>query len=230
MPDNVFVSPSASSSRKSGTAEPATPRRRMTAADRRDAILAAAERAFGEGSFHQISLDDVAVEAGISKALIYEHFPSKRELYRALLTAGADLLLIGVSRAVAEGSGREGRLRGGIGAFLDFVSEHPGAFRMLFHNVADPDVVSELDRLREEAATVIANLMSDDVPASRGDDSIPADRAVAMLAYQLIGALQSLALWWDVHPEIPREQVERMAMEFSWLGLDRVAAGDRWGS
>ncbi len=202
----------------------------MTAADRRDAILAAAERAFGEGSFHQISLDDVAVEAGISKALIYEHFPSKRELYRALLTAGADLLLIGVSRAVAEGSGREGRLRGGIGAFLDFVSEHPGAFRMLFHNVADPDVVSELDRLREEAATVIANLMSDDVPASRGDDSIPADRAVAMLAYQLIGALQSLALWWDVHPEIPREQVERMAMEFSWLGLDRVAAGDRWGS
>jgi AcrR family transcriptional regulator len=57
------------------------PRRRMAASDRRLAILYAARSAFAEGGFHQTSLDAVAERAGVSKALIYEHFESKRALY-----------------------------------------------------------------------------------------------------------------------------------------------------
>ena len=53
----------------------------MAAADRRTAILAAARLAFAEGAYHEVSLDSVAERAGVSKALLYEHFDSKRELY-----------------------------------------------------------------------------------------------------------------------------------------------------
>jgi len=203
-------------------------RRRLSAPDRRRTIFAAAEKAFGDGAYHETSLDDVAEVAGISKALIYEHFSSKRELYQALLAESSDQLMLGVSTAVATAKEREGRLAAGIEAFFDFVAEHPGASSLLFHNATDPDVVSELDRLREEAATVIETLMADEVPPDRADDAIPVEVAVSMLSHQLIGSLQSLAVWWQRHPGTPKENVLRMAMEYGWLGLDRVSSGERW--
>lgn len=200
----------------------------MPASDRRQLILAAAERAFGAGAFHQISLEEVAQEAEVSKALIYEHFGSKRELYQALLSSAADELMLRVKDAVASGTTREERLRGGIEAFVGFVAARPEASRLLFHDVADPDVSRELDRLRDEAAAVIALLMADDIPAVREDDPIPPEVATSMLSHQLIGALQSLANWWQENSDASAEQVTRIAMEFSWLGLERLSDGERW--
>ena len=64
------------------TSRTQAPRRRLSAADRRQAILDSALEVFSERGFHDASLDDVAARDGISKALIYEHFASKRELHR----------------------------------------------------------------------------------------------------------------------------------------------------
>lgn len=209
-------------------ASSSSPRRRISATDRRASILAAAERAFGTGPFHQVSLEEVAQEAQVSKALIYEHFRSKRDLYQALLSSVADELMVRVKEAVIAADSRETRLRAGIEAFVDFVAGRPAASRLLFHDVADPDVTRELDRLRDEAAAVIALLMADDIPAGRVDDPIPPEVATSMLAHQLIGALQSLANWWQENPGLTPEQVTRVAMEFTWLGLERLSDGERW--
>lgn len=200
----------------------------MSAANRRLEILAAAERAFGSGSFHQVALDDVAEVAGVSKALIYEHFSSKRELYRALLARATDELMEQVGESVGDQDEPEARLRAGIEAFVDFVSVSEGSSRLFFHDASDPDVARELGRLREEAAVLIKSLMAGELPASRSTDAIPPDLVLSMLAHQLIGALLELAKWWHAHPEVERENVLRMAMEFSWLGLERIAAGERW--
>lgn len=204
------------------------PRRRISAPDRRQLILAAAERAFSAGAFHQVSLEEVAQEAAVSKALIYEHFRSKRDLYQSLLSTAADELMLRVRDSVVEGSTREERLQAGIESFVDFIATRPGASRLLFHDVADPDVAHELDRLRDQAAGVIAVLMADDLPPERANDPIPSETAISMLAHQLIGALQSLANWWHDKPEIPADHVARMAMEFAWLGLERLSDGERW--
>lgn len=203
-------------------------RRRMPAAARRLLILAAAEQAFGTAPFHQVTLDAVAERADISKALIYEHFESKRELYRALLTGAVDDLMLRVSSSVGAEDEREDRLRAGIEAFVDFVSTRPGVARLLFHDAADPDVANELERLWDEAAAVIESLMAGELPASRADDPITSEVATSMLAHQLIGALQSLANWWRHNPGIGRDVIVRMAMEFTWLGLERLADGERW--
>ena len=79
----------------------------MAAADRREAILAAALDAFAGGGYHETSLEDVAERAGISKALIYEHFPSKRDLHGALLETYVRELLATVVEAHRRG--RAGR-------------------------------------------------------------------------------------------------------------------------
>ena len=52
--------------------------------------------------------------------------------------------------------------------------------------------------------------------------------AAEMLAQQLVGAGQSLANWWDEHREVTREQMLQAHMDFAWLGLERLVAGERW--
>ena len=74
---------------------------RLSAADRRAAILDDALEVFSERGFNEASLDDVAARGGISKALIYEHFTSKRELQIALLDTFVHELIERVVGAIA---------------------------------------------------------------------------------------------------------------------------------
>ena len=67
----------------------APPRRRLTGEERRTGILDAALAAFSQSGYHSASIDDIAREAGVSKALIYEHFASKQELYADLIARNA---------------------------------------------------------------------------------------------------------------------------------------------
>ena len=77
---------------------PPAPRRRLPAAERRELILDAAMNAFADTGYHQTSLEEVARRAGVSKALIYDHFSSKQELYRELLETYVHELLERVVR------------------------------------------------------------------------------------------------------------------------------------
>ena len=141
--------------------EPGT-RSRMSAADRREVILDAARTAFADTGYHETSLDAVAERAGVSKALLYEHFSSKRELYVAMLEMHVHELVERIASAVAGARPGEPRMRAGLEAFFGFVEERRGAWRIMFRNAGDPDVAVRLDRLRDEVAAAIAQLMSEE--------------------------------------------------------------------
>lgn len=202
-------------------------RRRMAAADRREAILGAALDAFAAGGYHETSLDAVAERAGISKALIYEHFSSKRELHRALLDTYLEELLGRILAATAETEPGEQRMHAGIDAFFGFVEERRGAWRMLFRNVEDPAVEQRLSELQSQAAAFVAERMAENIPPESGT-APRVEREVEMLAQQLSGAVQWLANWWDDHREIPRERLVEAAMDFTWVGMERLGAGEVW--
>lgn len=203
-------------------------RRRLSAADRRSAILAAALEVFSERGFHEASLEDVAARGGVSKALIYEHFDSKRELERALLEMNVHELLGRVTAAITSADGEEERLRAGINAFLAFVEERPVAWRLLFRNVGDPDIAEAFAQLQDEVSRTIAALMVANAPPEFRSAEPDFEQATEMMAQQLTGAVQSLANWWDDHRAVPRERVLEMAMDFAWLGLGRLGRGERW--
>jgi AcrR family transcriptional regulator len=202
-------------------------RARMSAPARREAILDAARGAFAEGGFHQTSLDAVAERAGVSKALLYEHFSSKRELYVAMLEMHVHELVERISGAVAGAEPGEPRMRAGLEAFFGFVEERRGAWRIMFRNSDDPDVSVRLDRLRDEVAAAIVQLMSEEA-AAKGLDVPNMPQTVEMIAQQLVGAMQSLADWWDLHRDVPREEVLQIAMDFAWVGQERLSRGERW--
>jgi len=202
-------------------------RARMSAADRREAILDAARAAFADRGFHETSLDSVAERAGVSKALLYEHFSSKRELYVAMLEMHVHELIGRISTAVAGAQPGEARMRAGLEAFFGFVEERPGAWRIMFRNSDDPDVAVRLDRLRDEVAGAIVQLMSEEAEA-RGLDFPKLPQMVEMIAQQLVGAMQSLADWWETHRDVPRDEVIQAAMDFAWIGQERISQGERW--
>jgi AcrR family transcriptional regulator len=199
----------------------------MSAADRRAAILDAARVAFAETGYHETSLDAVAERAGVSKALLYEHFSSKRDLYVAVLEMHVRELVERIGRAVAAAEPGEPRMRAGVEAFFGFVEERRGAWRIMFRNAGDPDVAVRLDRLRDEVAAAIAQLMSEEAER-RGLDFPKLPQFVEMIAQQIVGAMQSLADWWDLHRKVPKEEVVQAAMDFAWIGQERISRGERW--
>jgi AcrR family transcriptional regulator len=203
-------------------------RRRLPAGERRAEILDAALEVFAARGYHHSSLEEIAAAAGISKALIYEHFPSKRDLHAALLQAHVQELFRRLAEAAASVEPGELRLRAGVDAFLRFAEERRDGWRMLFRESAEPDVADALRVMQAQATTMVAALIAAE-PDGRRTGAPRRQRAIEMLAQQLTGAIQALANWWAEHPEVPRRELVEQVMAFAWLGLERLRDGERYG-
>jgi AcrR family transcriptional regulator len=204
-------------------------RRRLTAEERRTTILDAALSAFSQKGYHATSLDDVAREAGVSKALIYEHFASKQELYADLIARNARELTQRVTAALVGVELESGvdRLAAGLTAFFAFVEERRDAWRVLFRETTDRETAAVLDRMLEQVTVEVTGLIALDPGAPALDDS-EGDPGLRLLAEMLVGGVQSMANWWTDHPEVPRDTILETAMDFAWLGLERLSRGERW--
>jgi AcrR family transcriptional regulator len=208
-----------------------TPRKRLTAGERRVAIQRSALEVFAERGYHTTSIDDIARAAGISKALIYEHFASKQELHADLLEVQASELYRRVANAVkaVEAESGSARLTAGLAAYLSFVEERRDAWRVLFRETVDPESAAALDRVSAQIRALVAALIAQDPGATPRNEAHPeTDRGIQQLAQMLVGAIQSSANWWDDHREVRRDRVLETAMEFVWFGLDRLGRGERW--
>jgi AcrR family transcriptional regulator len=204
-------------------------RRRLTAEERRTEILDAALSAFSRKGYHAASIDDIAGEAGVSKALIYEHFASKQELYADLIARNARELTQRVAAALVgvELESGMGRLATGLEAFFAFVEERRDAWRMLFREVTDIETAAVVGRMVEQVTVEVTGLIALD-PGARDLGDPEEDPALRLLAEMLVGGVQSMANWWTDHPEISRAQMVDIAMDFAWLGLERLSRGERW--
>jgi AcrR family transcriptional regulator len=207
-----------------------SPRKRLSGEQRRAAILDSALAVFAGRGYHASSIDDIAREGGVSKALIYEHFDSKQKLYEELLEQHAGELFERLGAAMDEaGDTGAARLATGLDAFYRFVEEHRVAWRMLFREANDPEMVAVLERIVAQVTDVVAALIAQD-PGSRLSHVAEAAReeGIEMLAQMLVGSVQSLSNWWADHQEVPRERILEMTMDYAWLGLERLSQGDRW--
>ncbi len=200
----------------------------MSAGDRRQLLLEAGLEVFAEHGYHATSLEQVAERAGVSKALIYEHFDSKADIHRVLLEANRDELLGRVFGALEGLEQPEERLRAGHDAFLAFVEERRDAWRMLFLNPADPESAATVQRLQEEVRDITAELIAAHAPPESPIAGASVEMASVMLAQQMVGSVRALAAWWDEHRDVPRAEILEALMDFSWLGLERLVAGESW--
>ena len=202
------------------------PRRRLSAEERRSSILAAANQVFGDRGYEHVRIDDVAAAAGISKALIYEHFASKQELYIELMNTATEELLGRLVEA-ASAPGMEGALRmeNAAAAGFQYVQEHPHAFHMFVRDVTDPEISERQESLRRSAVTAMADVMEMEPAETRAGMS---RRQTEQLAEMIVGGWYALAEWWLRHQDVPREELMTSMLGFMWLGLGRMQDGARW--
>lgn len=136
--------------RSTGTDDPSggKGRARLEVGERRAQLLALGLAMFSERPYEQVSVDDIAREAGVSKGLLYHYFPTKRELYIAALKLAASQL---VEETVTDAQeAPELRVQKGLEAYLDFVQRHQPAYVALMRGGlgADPQVVEILEDTR----------------------------------------------------------------------------------
>ncbi len=137
---------------------------------RRAQLLDAANDVFTSKGYHAAAMDDIAEAAGVSKPVLYQHFPSKLDLYLALLDTSCDRLVEVVREALDSTEDNADRVVATMGAFYEFVSSASGEFRFVFESdlTGDGQVQQRLWRVNNEIADAIAEVIVSDTGLPRG--------------------------------------------------------------
>lgn len=195
---------------------------RLPAQQRRSQLLEVAIKLFAEHGFHATSMDDIAEAAGVTKPVVYQHFPSKRALYRELLDDVdrqlTERLLDATSHAT---TGRE-RVQDGFAAYFRYVASHRDAFRLLFGASVRND--AEFATVAESAIERIADLIAQLIDIDAG----PEHRRT--LAHAMVGMAEATSrrVANDEGEDDP-ERLARWLGEMAWFGLRGVRADEPVG-
>src|SRR5690348_5677969 len=144
--------------------ETTVPRGRLSRSARRAQLLDAARDVFADQGYHAAAMDDIAERAGVSKPVLYQHFPGKFELYLALLDTSCDAIIDNCRTALASTQDNEQRVRATVDAFYAYVEHDTGAFRLVFESdlTNDPAVREHLERVTTECADAVAAVIHED--------------------------------------------------------------------
>ena len=187
---------------------------RLPRSARRAQLLAAAQDVFVAQGYHAAAMDDIAERAGVSKPVLYQHFPGKLELYLALLDTHCDAIVARVRAALAGASDNSDRVFGAVHAYFDFVDHESEAFRLVFESDLrnEPVVRERVDRVEQGCVAAIA----DTIMSNTGVDRVHAE----LLASGLVGAAETAARFWlgGGRPTGKEEAVQLLAA-LCWRGI-----------
>jgi AcrR family transcriptional regulator len=187
---------------------------RLPRGARRLQLLRAAQDVFVAQGFHAAAMDDIADRAGVSKPVLYQHFPGKRELYLALLEEHVGQLADRVREALAATDDNHQRVQGAVTAYFEFIDAEGEAFRLVFESDLrnDPDVRAVVDRGTELCVEAIAEVIAADTGADR-------ERAL-LLAAGLTGLSETSARWWLPRKgTVSREEAVSLMTSLAWRGI-----------
>jgi AcrR family transcriptional regulator len=187
---------------------------RLPRGARRLQLLQAAQEVFVAQGYHAAAMDDIADRAGVSKPVLYQHFPGKRELYCALLEEQVTALTDRVRAAMAGTDDNRTRVNGAVGAYFDFINAEGAAFRLVFESdLRNDDEVRELaDRGHHACVEAIAEVIAADTGVDR-------ERAL-LLASGMTGLAETSARWWlERKGTVSRDEAVALMTTLSWRGI-----------
>lgn len=193
-------------------------RSRLPRVERERQLLAAAERLIGEHGVSAVSMDAVAAEVGVSKAMIYAYFGSRQRLLAQVVREAGAELLRSVIVAVDGASTTEEQLRSGLEASFEFVEGHV-AWRVLRDESGVDGVAgAEVEAIRRQQAEYNAAIIGVYAHPSEALDPATAEA----LGEVLVGAVERVAIWRDRHPEVSAGQAAALVTGLLWPGLQSL--------
>ena len=169
---------------------------------------------FVSQGYHAAAMDEIAERAGVSKPVLYQHFPGKLELYLALLDESVDTLLETVRDALRSNPDPKQRVAATFGAYFEYVGGQGQAYRLVFESDLSNEtaVRDRLDRAQRECADMVSQAVREDAGLS-GDEA-------HLLSVGLVGMAQVTARYWlDMRDHIPREAAEQLVSRLAWRGI-----------
>ncbi|MFI5617405.1 TetR/AcrR family transcriptional regulator [Streptomyces sp. NPDC051567] len=190
-------------------------RRRMGVEERRQQLIGVALELFSHRSPDDVSIDEIAAAAGISRPLVYHYFPGKLSLYEAALRRAADEL---AQRFVEPREGPLGaRLLRVMGRFFSFVDDHGPGFSALMRGgpaAGSSRTNAMIDEVRQAAyEQILSHLGAQDPPPAR----------LELVVRSWVSLAESTALIWLDGRRIPRAELERQLVH-DFAALAAVSA------
>jgi len=202
---------------------PLAQKRRLSTDARREQLLAAGAQLLAERPYNEVSIEEIAGAAGVSKGLLYHYFPTKKDFVIAAIERGeselAELLAPDPELPPAA------RLAAGLDRFLEFVESHEAAYSVIFRSRGggDPDIQARLDAARDQRMEAMIEALADGEDGPFGLERTPVlEAAVQGWFFFVEGAVLS---WLD-EGKIGREQLRELLAQALLGSLQAAGAVD----
>lgn len=193
------------------------PRVRMTHSQRHEQLIEVAQVLFAEKGLEGTSVEEIAASAGVSKPVVYEHFNGKEGLYDVVVDRCATALQTTISTSLANSLGSREHIEKGTLALLDFIEDHPDAFRIISR-----------DSMAVSPGVAYATILS--AIASKVEDQLAAEftqrgydpETAPLYAQMLVGLVALAGQWWVDNREnqdFTRAMVAAHLVNLTWYGL-----------
>jgi AcrR family transcriptional regulator len=189
---------------------------RLPRDERRAQLLAAAQEVFVANGYHGAAMDEIAETAHVSKPVLYQHFPSKRELYLALLDSHLEALTELMLGALNSTTDNKERVQAVMRAYYRFIDSDDQAHRLVFESdlINDADVSSRLETFNKTFANAIAQVIAEDT-------KLPLLEA-QLLGRGLAGMAQVSARYWlETDGNLDLDVASDLIYRLAWRGISR---------
>ncbi|MGV0110401.1 MULTISPECIES: TetR/AcrR family transcriptional regulator [unclassified Arthrobacter] len=189
---------------------------RLPRDERRRQLLAAAQEVFVGNGYHGAAMDDIAVAAKVSKPVLYQHFPGKRDLYLALLDSHLAELTQLLHDALRSTDDNKLRVHATMRAYFQFIAQDSRAHRLVFESDIsnEPDVSSRLEEFNAQFASAIAGVIAGDTQLSTVE--------ATLLGRGLAGMAQISARYWlETDGSLDIDAAAELIYRLAWRGISR---------
>jgi AcrR family transcriptional regulator len=189
---------------------------RLPRDERRRQLLAAAQEVFVSNGYHGAAMDDIAVAAKVSKPVLYQHFPGKRDLYLALLDSHLAELTQLLVDAIRSTDDNKLRVHATMRAYFQFIAQDSKAHRLVFESDIsnEPDVSRRLEEFNAHFANAIAGVIAGDTQLSMVE--------ATLLGRGLAGMAQISARYWlETDGSLDIDAAAELIYRLAWRGISR---------
>ncbi|MCC3276781.1 MULTISPECIES: TetR/AcrR family transcriptional regulator [unclassified Arthrobacter] len=189
---------------------------RLPREERRRQLLNAAQEVFVSNGFHGAAMDEIAEAAHVSKPVLYQHFPGKRELYMALLDNHLNTLTEFLDTALKSTTDNKLRVRETMRAYFRFVAQDSQGHRMVFESdlTSDAEVSARIEEFNARFASSIAGVIAEDTKLSQVE--------ATLLGRALAGMAQVSARYWlETDGDLDIDAASELVYRLAWRGISR---------